>query len=60
MYMSLLQEPQPASRRGGPPEVPQRGQEEQDGQVGAIRQLTQIPTDRSVCKMCTLNLRTTE
>ncbi len=52
--MRLLQEPQPASRRGGPLEVPQRGQEEQDGQVGTIRQLTQIPTDRSVCKICAL------
>jgi hypothetical protein len=55
--MRLLQEPQPASRRGGPLEVPQRGQEEQDGQVGAIRQLTQIPANRSECKMY---LRTTE
>jgi hypothetical protein len=52
--MRLLQEPQPASRRGGPLEVPQRGQEEQDGQVGTIRQLTQIPANRSESVKCVL------
>ncbi len=41
-----LQEPQPASRRGGPAQVPQRGQKEQNSQVGTFQHQPEISGDR--------------